>query len=138
MIIGIGTDIVDIARIESAMNQYGEAFARRLFTPVEREYCESYVHGKMSHYAARFAVKEAFSKAIGTGITKGFAFKDVGVVNEKGGKPVIVLSGAMLDSWGAYTIHVSLSHTDTIAMAMVIIESKHGETLEKDLEGVDL
>ena len=126
MILGIGTDIVDIARIESAMNEYGESFARRIFTPVEQSYCESYAHGKMGHYAARFAVKEAFSKAIGTGIAKGFAFKDIGVVNEKGGKPIIVLSGAMLEKWGAYMIHVSISHTDTVAMAIVIIESEQG------------
>ena len=133
MILGIGTDIVDIVRIESAMNEYGEAFARRIFTPVEQAYCDGYVHGKMAHYAARFAVKEAFSKAIGTGIAKGFAFKDIGVVNEKGGKPVIVLSGAMLEKWGAYTIHVSISHTDTVAMAIVIIESEHGAYQLSDL-----
>lgn len=133
MILGIGTDIVDITRIESAMNEYGEAFARRIFTPVEQSYCEGYAHGKMAHYAARFAVKEAFSKAIGTGIAKGFAFKDIGVVNEKGGKPVIVLSGAMLEKWGAYTIHVSISHTDTVAMAIVIIESEHGAYQLNDL-----
>jgi holo-[acyl-carrier protein] synthase len=123
MILGIGTDIVDVSRIESAMNEYGEAFARRIFTPIELAYCESYVHGKMAHYAARFAVKEAFSKAIGTGITKGFAFKDIGIVNEEGGKPKIVLSGTMLERWGGYTLHVSISHTDTVAMAIVIIES---------------
>jgi len=124
MIFGIGTDIVDIARIESAINQYGDAFLRRIFTHVEQAYCESYAQKKMAHYAARFAVKEAFSKAIGTGITKGFAFKDVGVVNEKGGKPFIVLSGLMLETWGAYTIHVSISHTDSVAMAVVILESE--------------
>jgi len=123
MILGVGTDIVDIARIESAIAEYGDAFLRRIFTPVEQAYCESYAHGKMSHYAARFAVKEAFSKAIGTGITKGFAFKDVGVVNEKGGRPRIVLSNLMLETWGSYMIHVSISHTDTVAMAVVIIES---------------
>ncbi|MGA1414474.1 MAG: holo-ACP synthase, partial [Candidatus Kapaibacteriota bacterium] len=55
---------------------------------------------------------------------KGFAFKDVGVVNEKGGKPCIVLSGLMLETWGAYTIHVSISHTDSVAMAVVILESE--------------
>ncbi len=133
MILGIGTDIVDITRIESAMKEYGEAFSRRIFTPVEQQYCESYAHGKMAHYAARFAVKEAFSKAIGTGIAKGFAFKDIGVVNAKGGKPIIVLSGAMLEKWGAYTIHVSISHTDAVAMAIVIIESEHGAYKLDDL-----
>ena len=118
MILGIGTDIVDIVRIESAMNEYGEAFARRIFTPIEQAYCDGYVHGKM---------------AIGTGIAKGFAFKDIGVVNEKGGKPMIVLSGAMLEKWGAYAIHVSISHTDTVAMAIVIIESEHGVYQLNDL-----
>jgi holo-[acyl-carrier protein] synthase len=135
MILGIGTDIVDIARIESAITEYGEAFLRRIFTPVEQAYCDSYAHGKMAHYAARFAVKEAFSKAIGTGITKGFAFKDVGIVNQKGGKPCIVLSGNMLDTWGAYTVHVSISHTDTVAMAIVIIESDNDSVPDITIQG---
>ena len=92
----------------------------------------------MPHYAARFAVKEAFSKAIGTGITKGFAFKDVGVVNEQGGKPSIVLSGAMLDTWGLYTLHVSISHTDTVAMAVVILESEKEFDTDISLPGSPL
>ncbi len=138
MILGIGTDIVDIARIESAINEYGDAFVRRIFTSVEQSYCESFALKKMPHYAARFAVKEAFSKAIGTGITKGFAFKDVGVVNEQGGKPSIVLSGAMLDTWGLYTIHVSISHTDTVAMAVVILESEKEFDTDISLPGSPL
>ena len=122
MIIGLGTDIIEVDRIARAFEQYGESFARRIFTLEEQEYCESFAIQKMPHYAARFAVKEAFSKAIGTGITQGFAFKDVGIINEIGGKPLLVLKGLMLERWGKYRIHVSISHTIVNAMAVVIIE----------------
>jgi len=72
--------------------------------------------------AGRFAVKEAFSKAIGTGIRQGFVWNTVGVVNEPSGKPTIELTGVLWERWGKYTIHVSISHTENYAMAMVVIE----------------
>jgi holo-[acyl-carrier protein] synthase len=74
------------------------------------------------HYAARFAAKEAFSKAIKTGMREGMSFKLVGILNEKSGEPRLELFGAMLERWGSYTCHVSLSHTGTVALAVVVIE----------------
>ena len=122
MIVGIGTDITEIARIEKAVEKYGSRFSDRIFTKHEQEYCESYKKGKFEHYAARFAAKEAFSKAIGTGITDGFKFNEIGITNETSGKPVIQLYGGLLERWGDCKIHISLSHTSTLAIAMIVLE----------------
>ncbi len=121
MIVGIGTDIVEVERIKSAIEKYGLRFLDRVFTETEQKYCESFNSTKYLHYAARFAAKEAFSKAIGTGITQGFKFKEVGVENEKSGKPLIRLSGELKDKWQKYHIDVSLSHTGDNALAYIII-----------------
>lgn len=122
MIIGIGSDLVDVARIASSIEQYGERFLNRIFTPTEQEYCKKFHGTEAVHYAARFAFKEAFSKAIGTGITRGFLFKECGCKNLPSGQPIADLSGLMLERWGQYRIHVTLSHTSTAAMAVVVIE----------------
>lgn len=122
MIIGIGTDIVEVKRIAKAAEEYGDRFMNRIFTINEKEYCEQHQPTKMLHYAARFAYKEAFSKAIGTGITKGFQFKDCGLKNLPTGQPVADLSGVIAERWGCYKIHISLSHTDEYAVAMVVVE----------------
>jgi len=122
MIIGIGTDIIEIQRIEKAIEQYGENFLRRIFTDTERNYCEQFNDTKYLHYAARFAAKEAFSKAIGTGITEGFKFSEIGVKNEKSGKPKIEMFGGMAKQWGDCIVLVTLSHTNKNATAFVLIE----------------
>lgn len=122
MIIGIGTDITDVARIASSIEQYGERFLRRIFTETEREYCERREKTKYRHYTARFAAKEAFSKAIGTGMSNGFAFNLVGIRNEPSGKPTIELFGIMAERWGDCRINVSLSHTADLALAVVTLE----------------
>ncbi|MBI3259093.1 MAG: holo-ACP synthase [Ignavibacteriae bacterium] len=122
MIIGIGTDITDVHRIEESIEKFGERFLKKIFTETEREYCESFKMHKGQHYAARFAAKEAFSKAIGTGMRDGFSLNLVGIRNEPSGKPIIELSGLMAERWGECKIHISLSHSATIAMAMVAIE----------------
>ena len=129
MIIGIGTDITDVARIEESIEKFGERFIKKIFTETEREYCESFIMHKGQHYAARFAAKEAFSKAIGTGMRDGFAFKLVGVRNLRSGKPIIELSGLMAERWGRCIIHLSLSHSATQAVAMVALEKV--DTIEK-------
>jgi len=121
-ILGIGTDIADVERIKRSFDQYGERFARRVFTEVEREYCEHFGETKYLHYAARFAAKEAFSKAIGTGMRDGMAFQLVGVRNDPSGQPHIVLAGLMLELHGSRTVHVTLSHTATLAIAVVVLE----------------
>ncbi len=126
MIIGIGTDIIEIPRIEKAIEKYGKRFLKRIFTDVEIQYCEQFNETKYLHYAARFAAKESFSKAIGTGITKGFKFSEVGVRNEPNGKPLIELTGGMAKNWGDCDIFVSLSHTDNNAVAYLVIE-KNGD-----------
>jgi len=122
MIFGIGTDLVEVDRIKKSIDNYGERFLKRIFTQYEIDYCEIYKENRYLHYAARFAAKESFSKAIGTGITKGFKFKEVGVKNEKSGKPNIILEGLMKEKYESYNTTVSLSHTDNNAIAMVIIE----------------
>ncbi len=122
MIIGIGTDIIEVERIKNICEKYGKHFLNRIYTPIEQEYCESFNDTKYLHYAARFAMKESFSKAIGTGITRGFKFKEVGIVNEKSGQPRVVLDGQLKEKWGHCKIHVSLSHTEDNAVAYLIIE----------------
>jgi len=122
MIIGIGTDIIEISRIKSSIEKYGDRFLNRIFTETEIKYCESFKGTKYLHYAARFAAKESFSKAIGTGITKGFKFKEIGIRNEKTGKPIVELSGGLSEKWGQYIIQVSLTHTEENAVAYLVIE----------------
>ncbi|MBS1536662.1 MAG: holo-ACP synthase [Bacteroidetes bacterium] len=122
MIIGIGTDITDVNRIEESIEKFGDRFIKKIFTETESEYCESFKLHKGQHYAARFAAKEAFSKAIGTGMREGFAFNLVGVRNMTSGKPIIELTGVMQERWGDCRIHLTLSHSATLAVAMVAIE----------------
>jgi holo-[acyl-carrier protein] synthase len=123
MVVGIGTDIVDVPRIQHSFEVYGERFLKRIFTDVEIVYCDHFGDTRFLHYAARFAAKEAFSKAIGTGMRDGMAFKLVGIRNDPSGLPRIELSGLMLERWGNHTIHVTLSHTAAIGLAVVVIES---------------
>ena len=122
MIIGIGTDIVEVERIKNSIEKYGKRFLDRIYTETEQKYSESFNDNKYVHYAARFAAKESFSKAIGTGLTRGFKFREVGIVNEKSGNPQMILDGGMKEKWGDTSIHVSLSHTDNNAIAYVIME----------------
>jgi len=123
MIYGIGTDIVEVERIKNSIENYGQRFLNKIFTQFEIDYCELFGDNKYVHYAARFAAKESFSKAIGTGITKGFKFKEVGIRNEKSGKPNIILDGLLNEKYEQYNIDVSLSHTDNNAIAIVIMEN---------------
>jgi holo-[acyl-carrier protein] synthase len=122
MTIGIGTDIIEVERIKSICEKYGQRFLDRIYTKEEQKYSNSFNDTKYQHYAARFAVKESFSKAIGTGITRGFKFKEIGIINEKSGQPRVVLAGKLKEKWGQYRIHVSLSHTEENAISYLIIE----------------
>ena len=130
MILGIGTDIVLVARIEEALEKYGERFVRRIFTDEERRYCEAQKH-KFQHYAARFAAKEAFSKAIGTGITGDMTWTSVEVVKIRTGEPFLRVHGKIAEKYGDCTLHVSLSHTSESALAMVAIETDDVALLRK-------
>lgn len=122
MIFGIGNDIIAVERIKKSIENYGERFLNKVFTPDEIAYCELYGDKKYVHYAARFAVKESFSKAVGTGLTKGFKLNEVGVLNEKSGKPKLILSGDLSDKYSKYISHVTISHSDEYAIAMVVLE----------------
>lgn len=125
MVIGIGTDIIEVERIKSAAEKYGDRFLKRIFTQTEIDYCEQFGDKKYLHYAARFATKEAFSKAIGTGITQGFKFAEIGVVNLEGGKPIVVLDGYLKEKYNDYRIELSLSHTEQNAVAFLVMEESN-------------
>jgi holo-[acyl-carrier protein] synthase len=126
MIFGIGIDIIEVPRIAQTISQYGEQFLHRIFTADEIAYCNSR-RFSAEHFAARFAAKEAFAKAIGTGIRRGFIWKEVEVQKEYSGKPGITLHGSMIQKVIkivalTYEIQLSLSHTKDLAEAMVVIE----------------
>lgn len=121
MIAGIGVDIVEIARIRALVERHGERFLRRVFAPLEVQYCQKR-HDPSACLAARLAAKEAFVKAIGTGLT-GVRFHDVQV--EGGGRPRLLLFGsaaAFAERMGIKAVHCSLSHERGHAVAMVIVE----------------
>lgn len=121
MIVGIGNDIVHISRIARSLEQYGDRFLDKLFTPEERKYCDTRSH-RAQHYAVRFAAKEAFSKAIGTGWNEQFGWKDISIERSAEGKPSIRLQGNLAKKWGTYHLHLSMSHSDDTALATVVIE----------------
>lgn len=123
MIYGIGHDLVETARIKSAIEKLGDRFKNKVFTKTEQDYCEQYKLNDYLHYAARFAAKEAFSKAIGTGLSDGFKFTEIGVENQKSGQPKLVLTGSMHEKYGHLNIHITLSHSESNAVAVVILES---------------
>jgi len=126
MISGVGIDIIEVERIRKQITEK-DKFKRRIFTKKEIEYCES-KKNRAQNYAARFAAKESFFKAIGTGLRGGITFKDIEIVNDKLGKPEIVLYGnakRFISEKKLSNIHVSLSHTKDFACAVVIIEMAH-------------
>ena len=121
MIIGIGTDIIEIERVAKAITK--EAFKKKIFTDREIAYCESQKNDES--FAARFAGKEAFFKALGTGWRDGMGITEVEILNDELGKPVIHLSGKakeVFEQKGGTHIHLSLSHIKAQAIAFVVIE----------------
>ncbi len=123
MIFGIGNDITEVQRIKDAVEEHGERFLNRVFTPLEIEYCQSFKDGSWEHFAARFAAKEAFSKAIGTGFSKGFKLNEFGIVNEQSGAPTAELSGTLAEKYGYLKIFVTLSHSNDYSIANVILQN---------------
>lgn len=125
MIVGLGSDIVEVERIANALNRTGEQFARRILTDDEWSIWQE--TSQKSHYLAkRFAVKEAAAKALGTGFRGGLTMKDIGTVNDELGKPVLILSGVAekrMEELGARCTHVSISDEKHYAVATVILES---------------
>ncbi|HWP83446.1 MAG TPA: holo-ACP synthase [Bacteroidota bacterium] len=121
MIQGIGVDVVDVERIKETIQGQGEAFLNKVFTERERAYCESKAN-PMQHFAARFAAKEAVSKAMQTGWSGKFRWKDVEVVNEESGAPTISLSHEVAKTLAHSRVHLSLSHTENTVVAFAVIE----------------
>ena len=125
MIVGLGVDITEVNRIEAAIERYGLAFLRRIFTPSEIAYCERH-RNRAERFAGRFAAKEAAMKALGTGWARGVRWVDIEVVREPSGKPTLKLSGASLEIAGGLGVkHIALTitHTGNTALAQVIFES---------------
>ncbi|MBC7827723.1 MAG: holo-ACP synthase [Chitinophagaceae bacterium] len=125
MIIGVGTDLIEVERVAGKISK-DEGFRELVFTVREIAYCEAKAN-KFQHYAARFAAKEAFLKAIGTGWISGIAFNEIEITNDQEGKPSLKLIGAtlkFLETRGICRIWVSLSHLSTISSAVVIIEKE--------------
>jgi holo-[acyl-carrier protein] synthase len=129
MIIGIGSDLIDIRRITSSLERFGERFSHRCFTEIEIRKSEGRKN-RAESYAKRFAAKEACSKALGTGLAQGVFWKDMGVVNLPGGKPTMQLTGGALERLDAMTpaghqavIHLTITDDFPLAQAFVIIEA---------------
>ncbi|MEO5892552.1 MAG: holo-ACP synthase [Ferruginibacter sp.] len=123
MIAGLGMDMIEVERVASKIARES-GFRELVFSKKEIEYCEAKAN-RFEHYAARFAAKEAFFKALGTGWLNGTAFNEIEITNDEKGKPVLVLTGETSRTVAAmkYTnISVSLTHLKTIASAVVIIE----------------
>ena len=130
MILGIGSDLIDIRRIERTLERHGERFLERVFTAIERERSERRA-GRVESYAKRFAAKEACAKALGTGFRHGVFFRDLGVVNLPGGKPSLILTGGAKARLERITpagmcalIDLTLTDEPPLAHAFVIISAE--------------
>ena len=129
MIIGLGNDIVDIRRIEKALTRWGERFTLRSFTEIERKKSDRRAQ-RAASYAKRFAAKEACSKALGTGFSRGVFMKDLGVVNEPSGRPTMVLTGGaklvlerITPKGMTVRVHLTITDEHPYAQAIVLIEA---------------
>ncbi len=125
MVLGTGIDIIEVARIEASYQKFGERFLKRILRPGEIAYCFRY-RKPGPFLAARFAAKESISKAFGTGIGAHLSWLDMEVAHRERGQPFVILHDrgqALLAARGARTVHLSLSHTETYAAALAILES---------------
>ncbi|KQT55310.1 MULTISPECIES: holo-ACP synthase [unclassified Aureimonas] len=130
MIIGIGSDLIDIRRVAKAIERHGERFTDRIFTEVERAKSDRRAQ-RAASYAKRFAAKEACAKALGTGLSRGVYWRDMGVVNLPGGAPTMTLTGGARARLDAITpaghvpvIHVTITDDHPLAQAFVVIEAR--------------
>ncbi|MBZ8131890.1 holo-ACP synthase [Afifella sp. IM 167] len=130
MIIGFGSDLIDIRRVEKTLERFGERFVQRVFTEVEQRKSERR-RMRAASYAKRFAAKEACSKALGTGLRQGVFWRDMGVVNLPSGKPTIRLTGGAAEALARITpeghevsIHLTITDDGPLAQAVVLIEAQ--------------
>jgi len=129
MILGIGSDLIDIRRIEKSLERHGDRFIARIFTEVEKARAEGRA-GRIASYAKRFAAKEACSKALGSGISEGVFWRDMGVVNLPSGRPTMHLTGGAAEKLERLTppdhravIHLTITDEFPMAQAFVVIEA---------------
>ena len=130
MIVGLGSDLCNIERIQKSLDRWGDRFLNRVFTDVERKKAASRPHTVAGTLAKRFAAKEAFSKAVGTGFKRGVYMKDIGVANLPSGAPTLALTGGAKERLDALTppghaarIHLTMTDDHPFAMAVVLIEA---------------
>jgi holo-[acyl-carrier protein] synthase len=129
-IVGLGSDLCNIERIQNSLDRFGERFERRVFTEVERAKAARRPFTRAGTLAKRFAAKEAFSKAVGTGFRRGVFMRDIGVVNKASGEPTLLLTGgakerldAMIPEGHAARIHLTMTDDHPFALAFVVIEA---------------
>lgn len=124
MILGTGIDIIEVVRIEQSLVRFGSRFLERILLPIEIAYCTS--HPKAAPFvAARFAAKEAISKAFGCGLGEDLGWHDMEIARRESGEPYVILHGkgrTLQEKRSARTVHLTLSHTATHAVAMAILE----------------
>lgn len=121
MILGLGVDILEIERVRRVIAEQGDAFLRRVFTDLEVSYCSAKAD-PAQHYAARFAAKEAVSKALATGWSGDFAWRDVEVMNDAAGRPLAAVHGRLGERLAGCRLLVSLSHSVSQVVAVAVIE----------------
>ncbi|HWC18273.1 MAG TPA: holo-ACP synthase [Terriglobales bacterium] len=127
MIIGTGIDICEVPRMATSIARFGDRFLQRVFTTEEIRYCQS-KKNSTERFAARFAAKEAAMKALGTGASRGVTWKSIEVRHTSGGRPILRLhstTAEIAERLGVKQISLSVTHTETTAMAMVIFEDSH-------------
>ena len=134
MIIGLGSDLIDIRRVEQTLERFGERFVQRIFTDIEQAKSERRKE-RAASYAKRFAAKEACSKALGTGLRQGVFWRDMGVANLPSGQPTMVLTGgalvrleSLMPDGHLPSIHLTITDDWPLAQAFVIIEAVDGST----------
>jgi len=125
MIVGIGVDLVDVRRMRGVLERRGDRIIRRVFTAAEQDYCRAH-RDPSPYFAVRFAAKEALFKALGTGWARGVAWCEAEVLRQESGAPKLVVTGRareLADELGTRRIHVSLSHSEEAAIAVVVLEN---------------
>ena len=126
MIVGIGIDLIEVDRIQAIYARHRQRFVQRILTPAEQLYVMRHADPSQ-RLAGRWAAKEAAFKALGTGLAGGIAWKDAEILNEESGKPVVYFHGKALErakKLGATLFHVTITHSNTLAMAQVILEKE--------------
>lgn len=124
MILGLGIDIIEVARVRAVLEKFGDRFSQRVLRPDEIAYCRQH-RDPAPYIAARFAAKEAISKAFGTGLGRPLSWQDLEIARKPSGEPFVLLHGKAVDllrARGGRTVHVSISHTEHYAAVVAILE----------------